>query len=146
MTPDICSGVRKHLLMQCESQNGEEFDWFDNHLKDLTNIDIFQYPFDRERGYGLIKQGKWEILVLKLEKLNENKDVVGDFVGVKDFKIINTNVGDEKLYKYLYANVKEELIIPKEVVDKYYVGNDKMDYFYSEKQKEQFREKYKIDV
>lgn len=144
MTPDICNGVRKHLLIQCESENGEEFDWFDNHLKDLTNIDIFQYPFDREKGCGLIKAGKWEILVLTLENLNENREVVGDFVGVKDFKISNVNVGNEKSYKYLYADVKEELVIPKAVVDKYYVGNDKMDHFYTEKQKEQFKAKYKI--
>ncbi|MCM1282781.1 MAG: hypothetical protein NC180_06715 [Muribaculaceae bacterium] len=142
---DLCSGVRKHLLMQCESEHGEEFDWFDDHFKDLTNIDIFQYPFNREKGYGFIREGKWDILVLKVENLNENREIIGDFIGVKDFQIVNANVGGEKLYKYLYADVKKELVIPKEVIEKYYIGNDRMDYFYTEEQKEMLKAKYRVD-
>lgn len=77
---DICSGIRKHLLMLCELEQGKyldvgnEFVWFDVCMKELTGLGIFQYLFDRETGYGLIKEGKWEILVLKTESLNANTE------------------------------------------------------------------------
>lgn len=123
---------------------GYEFEWFDRELKRFTGIDIFDYPFDRKKGYSVIKQGNTEILVLKVEKMNDNEKVIADFVGYPDFKIVMSNIGEKNSCKYMYREVKQNMSIPQEVIDRYYKDNKRMDYFYSEEEKESFLKKYRI--
>lgn len=105
--------------------------WFEKELFRTTEIDVYQYPFDKEKGYGLIKKNKFEILLLTLEKLNSNVNVIQDFVGATNFKLIGENVGEEKEYKYLYAQIKKDLKIPYEIIEKNYENNSKLEHFYT---------------
>lgn len=138
---DLCQNLIDRFVLYQKTED-TEFDWFDQEIRRFTGIDIFEYPFDREKGYGLIKQGDWEVLVLKTEKLSDNEKVIGDFAGIPDFKLKNDNVADKKPYRYLYANLKHDLKIPKEIVEYYYTGNDRMDYFYTEEEKQALRKKW----
>lgn len=122
--------------------NNFEFDWFDRELKEATGIDIYQYPFDKEKGYAWIKEGNIEILVLKLEKLNDNTEVLGEFVGRPGIKLQVGNVGDKKQYKYIYEGLKRDLRIPARVVESQYKNNPQMDHFYTEEEKERFMQKW----
>ncbi len=140
---DLCQNVIDRFLLYQKTVD-TEFDWFDKELHRWTGIDIFEYPFDREQGYGLIKQGEWEILVLKTEKLSQNEKVIGDFVGIPDFVLKNDNVASLKPYRYLYKNLKQELKIPEEIIEYYYTGNDRMDHFYTEEEKQALRMKWKV--
>lgn len=130
------------LRNQCNMGDGLEFDWFHTELEPLTGIDVFRYPFDKDKGYGLIMEGKYEILVLTLEKLKENSQVIGDFCEIDNFVMENANEGKRKRYKYLYANLMKKVKIPQDVLDKYYYGNKSMDYFYSDDEKKEFLERY----
>ena len=114
------------------------FDWFDHELKEYFGIDIYAHPFDKEKGYSIIKQGNVEVLAMKLEKLNSLEQVISEFIGAPQFKLINANIGNDKHYKYLYKNVKDAIIIPREIFDMYYKDNPKMDHFYSEDEKTDF--------
>ena len=129
--------MRKELL-----DTNQEFMWFDREIKEMTGIDIFQYPFDKERGYAWIKEGNIEILVLKMEKLNENAAVLGEFVGKPDLKLHNSNVGEGKHYNYIYKELKEKIKIPASLLDSQYKDNWRLDHFYSEEEKKRFREKW----
>lgn len=145
----VCTDTYKGVadLLEDLSQIGTfgyEFEWFDRELKRFTGIDIFSHPFDREKGYSVIKQGNTEILVLKVEKINENEKVIADFVGNPEFKIVMSNIGDKNSCKYIYREVKQNMNIPQRVIDRYYKDNKRMDYFYSEKEKESFLKKYRI--
>lgn len=131
------------LRNQCNMGDGFEFDWFHTELETLTGIDVFQYPFDRDRGYVLISEGKYEILVLTLEKLKENSRIIGDFCGIGNFVMENANEAKGKRYKYLYENLMEKVRIPQDVIDKYFYGNKSMDYFYSDDEKKRFLERYR---
>lgn len=141
---DTIRGIRNFFDTTISSPYGEEFSWFDN-LKEFTGIDIFRYPFDKDKGYSIVENGKWRILILKLEKLNDNQKIIGEFVGVKNFKLINSNVGKKKNYRYIYEDVKKNLLIPAKVVDKYYNCNERMDYFYTEEEKKEFLRKYRTE-
>lgn len=122
--------------------NNDEFTWFDRELKEATGIDIYQYPFDKENGHAWIKEGNIEILVLTLEKLNENVEVLGEFVGKPGIKLKNSNVGDEKQYKYIYEGLKRNIRIPVRVVESQYKNNPQLDHFYTEDEKERFLQKW----
>jgi hypothetical protein len=125
---------------------GFQFDWFDNEFKAVFGIDIFEHPFDKEKGYSIVKQDNVEVLVMKLEKLNSLESIIGKFVGVPHFKLINANEGNNMLYKYLYQNIKDTIKLPRKLVDLYYKGNPRMDHFYTEEEKETFLKKWKKNI
>ena len=82
------------------------FDWFDQELKAVFGIDVYAHPFDKEKEYSIIRQNNIEVLVLKLEKLNDLEQVIGDFVGAPHVKLVNANEAIDKPYKYLYNNMR----------------------------------------
>lgn len=126
--------------------NNAEFTWFDLELKEATGIDIYQYPFDKEKGYAWIKEGNIEVLALTLEKLNENVEVLGEFVGKPGIKLQSSNVGDEKQYKYIYEGLKKDIRLPAEVIESQYKNNPLLDHFYTKEEKERFLQKWSWHV
>lgn len=129
------------VLVEAAEKN-HQFMWYDWEIKALLGIDVFEYPFDRENGYGLIKKDNIEILILKLESLNKNAEILGKFVGLDNLVLENANEGAKKPYAKLYQEVRDTLIIPQKVIDRYYKGNDRMNHFYTDKEKNAFLEKW----
>lgn len=119
---------------------------FDKELKDLTGIDIFDYPFDKEKGYTWIKKENVEILVLKTEKMNENEDIVAQFVEKPGLKYVNARIGEGKFSKYIYRELKQKFCVSADVLEKQYSNNPQVDHFYSEEEKAEFRQKWKNKI
>jgi hypothetical protein len=142
------SAIIEHLksLESAFIRNKNMFSWFDRELKSVFGIDIYAHPFDREKGYTIIKQGNVEVLAMKLEKLNSLESVIGDFIDAPEFKLVNANDGDNKSYKYLYKNVKDTIKIPREIFDMYYKNNPKMNHFYTEEEKAAFLKKWEKNI
>jgi len=82
------------------------------------------------------------LLLIKTEKLNDCQDIIGQFVGVEDFKLVKDNVGNKKISKFAYDEVLRTIEIPEDVIDFYYKGNKAMDHFYTESEKEKFMMKW----
>jgi hypothetical protein len=143
---DLCVNMIMGEMRHIYKTQIDEFEWFDNELKCSSGIDVYAHPFDREKGYSIIRNDNVEVLVLKLEKLNNLERVIGDFVGVPDFKLINHNMAENKPSKYLYQNVREAIKIPQNLVDRYYVGNSRMDHFYTEEEKVAFLKKWEKNI
>ena len=38
--------------------------WFDDQFFDATNINIYDYKFDKEQGYSILKTGAIELLLI----------------------------------------------------------------------------------
>jgi hypothetical protein len=116
--------------------------WFREEFRGALGIDVFQCDFDREKGYGLINKGNVEVLLLTLEKLKNNEDIIGEFVGIPDFKLMSANRSKSKPCRHLYNEVMENVTIDREVLDFYYKNNPFVDFFYTEEQKELFRHRW----
>lgn len=121
----------------------DEFDWYHKEFMDILDVDVYDYPFDRELGYSIIEKDGISILLLKLEKLSSLEKVIGDFMGVADYKLVNTNTGKEKAYRYAYENYLEHVKIPLDFWNHYYSNNEYMDYFYTEDEKKKFYDRWK---
>ena len=144
-----CTKILENDAFRLKSANmcfGYQFDWFDYEMKSAFDVDVFQHPFDKEKGYSIIKQGNVEVLLMKLEKLNSLESIIGQFVGAPHFKLINANEGSKKIYKHLYKNVREVIKIPREIVDLYYKDNPRMDHFYTEEEKAGFLKKWECNI
>lgn len=83
------------------------FEWFDLEIKENFGIDVYGYDFDKERGFQIIRQDNVELLLMKLEKLDDCQEIIGEFVGAEDFKLIKSNMGNNKLYKFAYNELKK---------------------------------------
>lgn len=114
------------------------FNWFSEELKELCGIDVFAYPFDKEKGYTIISQDTIEVLVIKTEKLSQMTEVIQNFMDNRKFELLNTNVGSEKEYAHIYKEVKKHLVLPRKYVEYYYIDNPYMDHFYSREEQNRF--------
>ncbi len=141
--PDIYQAII--AFMEEEVKRGDfgyVFDWFDLEIKDMFGIDIYQYDFDKEKGYQIICKDNIELLLIKMEKLDECYEAIGQFVEIDDFSLVRNNVGEEKLYKFAYNELKRKIEIPTHIMDFYYHGNAAMDHFYTEREKRGFIKKW----
>lgn len=90
--------------------------WFDFNMKSNLGIDVFDTPFPIE-GHVVIEKENVELLILRhdLDDLKKEK-IIADFIGMNNFKLINTNIGNEKLYASTYKEFKK-LSLPKSYID-----------------------------
>lgn len=136
VSSDLKKCAKEYVMQQLDDDY--EFKWFDTELKELTGIDIYDYPFDKEKGYVWIKEENVEILALKMEKMDENENIVGEFAGRPDLKYVNANIGDDKHYQYIYQELKHHFSIRPEILRSYYDKNEGFRHFYSEDEIEAF--------
>lgn len=122
---------------------GRLFEWFDEELVEMCGINIIEHPFNKEKGYSIITENNVEILVLRTEDLSKMSDIIQNFVGAQQFKLVRENVGVTKGYAHIYDKIKKELKLPKEYVEYYYKDNLYMNHFYSRKEQDRFYNKWK---
>lgn len=82
---DIESVPHDELKKHIESKPyNYTLEWFDKEFKEYLNFDIYQHKFDKEKGYETYKHGRFDILCIKLEKLNSvYEKAFLDFLGEK---------------------------------------------------------------
>lgn len=115
--------------------------WYDNEIRPLWGIDVFSYPFDREKGYQVYRQGNINLIVIRLEDLNRvAEQAFAEFMGLKGFQIVNANIGETKRYAALYQQYKQRPL-PEEYVDSFY-ETDFAKHFYTPAELQIFRKKW----
>ena len=112
--------------------------WYDNQIKALWNIDVFSTPFPTQKGFNIYKSGNINLLVIRLEDLDRVAgQAFNEFLGLKNFKVIKKNIGDQKPYAELYKAFKEHPL-RKQFVDQGYQTKFAR-HFYSSDEIESFR-------
>lgn len=124
----------------------DEFEWYRKELEPVLGIDVYSYPFDRESGYTVIDKDGISLLLLKMEKIGTLERVIGDFLEIEDFRLLNANVAHEKKYRYAYQDYLEKVRIPSGFYEHYHKDNPYMDHFYSESEKERAFERWKDHI
>ena len=81
------------------------------------------------------------MIILRLENLNEQKGILGDFLGIDDFQLMNENIASEKWYNPIYKRFKEVYKPTKQELEAIY-NSRFMKYFYSPEQIRVFTEKW----
>lgn len=119
--------------------------WYDDTLKPEFGIDLYEYPFDKEKGYSIYHVGKYEILVYQIEKMDLLYDVIRNFIGIETLKFEKTNDGKLKWYKDYYLNFLEKVVFEKEYIEKTYTGK-MMKHFYSDEDIAKFKSKWESHI
>lgn len=119
--------------------------WFDEHIKAEFGLDIFIFPFPKDRGYTIIKQDHIELLVLKLELDDAVKvEAISQFLGIRPFPMLRSNVAKTKGYAQTYQSFRKTFPFPKTTLDTMY-NSRYAHHFYTEQEITNFRRKWLED-
>lgn len=94
--------------------------WFDEEIKSVLKVDVYNYPFDEEKGFSLVENSKFRILILRRESFSRGFEngipaLLGRSVAMK-----RANRAESKQYSNAYRQVKRQLTLPKHTLDEYY--------------------------
>lgn len=127
--PDLAVACQKFISHQTEYQ----FGWFDREIKRTFGVNIYQYPFDKEKGYTIIKDGNVEILLMKCEMIDSLENVIKEFCELSHFKLVRTNDGGQKENNFIYKLLKQRIHLSQDYVNSY-LSNDKALHFYTKEE------------
>ncbi len=123
-------------------QHAVPLTWFDVEMKQTLQIDVYEYPFSKEKGYLSIKRGNFELLILKLELDDSTKEkAIAEFLGWKNFRLITSNVARDKKYSETYSDFLRKIKLPKSYVE-IMCNSAYTRHFYSDAEIEQIRSKW----
>jgi hypothetical protein len=116
--------------------------WFDNELKTVLGIDIYQYPFPKNIGYLEINFKNIHLLIMKVEISDEVKvNALSNFLGGSPIKFRSSNIAEDKYYNDIYKLFQANIKLPTDYIDT--MLNSKFtNYFYTDKEINRFRLKW----
>lgn len=117
--------------------------WFDRELSNLLGFDFFSRGFDREVGFDVTRQGRFELLSAKLENVAERgAGHIGRFLELgSDLPIPISNARAAKGNSAVYDMVKRKLKIPAGLLDEVY-SSRMCGHFYTSAQLDGFRARW----
>ena len=119
----------------------DSFYWFNDHILKAFGIDIFKYPFDKEKGYSIIVNKNISIFVYRLDKLDELENEIREFSGDNNFKLKRANVASEKRYAFAYREYMQNVKVNTDFFDNL-VKSKGMTHFYTEEECKNYRKKW----
>lgn len=117
-------------------------DWFKVYIEKLFKIDVFKYPFNKEKGYSIITKNNISIFIYRLDKLSKLEKEIGEFIGDNSFVLKKENIASEKKYKFAYKQYLEQVRIKKEFFDSL-VNSKGMNHFYTDKECKEYLDECK---
>ncbi len=118
--------------------------WFDVELKSVTGIDVFDEEFPIDQGWQVLREGGFQVLILRQENLAKTikSGVIQEFVGARDIDLTESfNRSNAKEYSKRYAEFKEEVRLPKDLLDSLLVSKY-AEHFYSKAEIATFKRKW----
>jgi hypothetical protein len=82
--------------------------WYDNEIKKNFKIDIYSQDLDKVSKTILVKEQNISLLLLNLETLDISEQILGDFLGIENFNLVNSNESKNKWYSELYSEFNSE--------------------------------------
>jgi hypothetical protein len=123
----------KALFLERMNHNSP-LEFFERELKGVFGIDIYQSAFPKSIGYKIYHDKIADVLVIRLENLNECAyKAFKEFLDIDNFSLIVENVSTDKIYADLYQKFKDSIVLPHGYIDKLY-NSKYMRHFYSEEE------------
>lgn len=116
--------------------------WLDVEIKPALGIDVYAQPFSGPNGYQIFQNEKVQLLLIKLEKLDDCiQAAFNEFLGLEQISLVKANVGSKKKYAEAYEEFKEAITLPAAYIDKMY-SSRYAQHFYSQDEIAALRSKW----
>ncbi len=101
-------------------------------------MDVFAEPFPRDAAYTVYAGRKVDVLLLKLERLNEAAgEAFREFLGLPEFRLVRRNEAEGKVYAETYRAFQRRVRFPAPLLERIY-SSDFVRRFYSEEESAAF--------
>lgn len=143
----IKSEVLVERFLERFHENSVEYNiqlgWLDFEFKPVLGIDVFASDFPKSKGYKLYEGDFADVLLLKLETINESAcDAFREFLGLKGFNLgAPHNTANQRRYYSAYKEFLKLVDLPNTYVDKIY-NSRYVRQFYSAEEINSFRKKW----
>jgi hypothetical protein len=116
--------------------------WLENQLRPVFGVDVLAEPFPVEQGYHIYEGENADILLLKLEHLNQCAgEAFNNFLGLENFTLVDVNRAQDTAYAAIYKAFKDKLNLSPQLLDEVYSSRLPRQ-FYSEQEIGAFRRKW----
>jgi hypothetical protein len=118
--------------------------WMEEELGTYLELNVYDHPFDREKGFSIIREKAFDLLIIRLEDLSRVfAAAMHEFTGVGDWHLPpEVNNADSKFYASVYADFKKRVVISDELIHLLY-DSPFFRHFYREEDKIKFVKKWK---
>ena len=117
--------------------------WFDKELGKLFEVDVFEKPFDKEKGVSRWSWPNLDLLVIRLEDFDQVASTeLQKFIDIDGFEIKKKNLSSTKIYHDLYTKFRTEASFPEAYLDGVY-GSRLARHFYTNQELASFRSAWK---
>jgi hypothetical protein len=77
--------------------------WFDEQVTPVFGLNVFATPFSTDLGYKIYSSPKANLLVIRLENLNDCvNQALHEFLGIDNFRLLRINTGEDRKTGGLY--------------------------------------------
>lgn len=125
--------------LQSQLEKGDEpsIKWFDRELKEVFDINVYDYPYNHEDGYLIICVGTVEVLLIRAEDLDRSfQEAIGKFLNLDaSIELKLANIGSDKKFAVSYKHVKKNIILSANACEKIY-QSEYARHFYTENERE----------
>ena len=91
--------------------------WFDEHLKPLTRIDVYKQPFPIDRKWQIYRRGFTRVLVYRIDlERSEQAKLISRFLGIKLDELRPENRSEDRRYAELYSRFRESVKLPEQYI------------------------------
>ena len=95
--------------------------WFEKQFFEATNINVYSYDFNKEKGYKIIKKDHVELLLINSNVADSVKEeLISNFCDLKTFTLKNRNVSTTKEYASNYKDFKNNIRFSTAYLNKLY--------------------------
>lgn len=124
---------------ECCADDWYPFCWFDQIFNPLFGIDVYQYEFNKNLGWSIIKE---RYLLIQTERLSEGlPDAFEKFFGIRPSSQHRAKTIDTRPYGELYKEFIQSVKFPKHQVSVMY-NNQFVEHFFTKKQVDTWRERW----
>jgi hypothetical protein len=116
--------------------------FFDRELKEVFGVDVYSSEFPKSKGYKIYNEEHADVLLIKLEKLNEcANDAFKEFLDIDELNLIRANISTKKIYYPLYKRFLDSIILPDTYFNQMYASKYAR-HFYSDREINEFKAKW----
>lgn len=117
--------------------------FLDLEIKGIFSVDPYESDFPIEKGYKIYEGKQADILLLRVENLNDcYTEAFNQFLGIDNLTLSkNTNIGSQKEYADTYRIFKESIALSESFIDRMY-STDFIQHFYSDSEIQQFKARW----
>ena len=125
-----------------EYRHERPLQWFDKEVNDVFGLDVYDHPFPHDAGYQIIRKGSVELLLIKLEKLNDCfQAAFREFLGVEIPNLSMTHITEEDPTFSMYKAFIQNVAMPQSYLDQMYDSRFAK-HFYGQEEIEALKKKW----